>query len=131
MNHANIGPHEELTRRILKCAFAVQNSLGCGFLEKVYENAMMVGLRKEGLKAIQQVPLRVHYEGFLVGDYVADIVVENTVIVEIKATEDNPKIHIAQVLNYLKATKLPVGLLLNFGRPRLYYRRLTLHEHRR
>jgi len=117
-----------LTGRILKCAFAVQNSLGCGFLEKVYENAMMVALQKEVLKAIQQVPLRVHYEDVLVGDYVADVVVENTVILEIKATEDTPPVHIAQVLNYLKATNLPVGLLLNFGRPKLFYRRLSLRD---
>lgn len=116
--------HEELTQRILKCAFAVQNTLGCGFLEKVDENAMMVALRKEGLKAVQQVPFRVHYEGELVGDYVADIVVEAAVLVEAKATELNPPIFQAKVLNYLKASGLRVGLLLNFGRARLYYRRM-------
>ena len=121
-----IGPHEEITERVIKCAFDVQNKLGCGFLEKVYENAMMVALEHEGLKAARQVPLRVHYQGVLVGDYVADIIVERTVLLEIKATEENPPIYVAQVLNYLKATNLPVALLLNFGRPRVYYRRLTL-----
>jgi GxxExxY protein len=101
---------------------------GTGFLERVYQNALMVALEREGLGAAQQVPLRVHFEGVLVGEYVADIVVENAVLVEIKATEENPPIYVAQVLNYLKATGLPVGLLINFGRPRLYYRRLTLRD---
>ena len=123
-----IGAHEGLTRRILRCAFRVQNTLGCGFLEKVYENAMMVALKEDGLSASQQVPLRVHFEDVLVGEYVADIIVERTVLLEIKATEENPPIYVAQVLNYLKATNLPVGLLLNFGTPRLHYRRLTLRR---
>jgi len=120
--------HEDLTEAILKCAFRVQNALGCGFLEKVYQNAMMVALDHEGLEAAARVPLRVHFEGVLVGEYFADVVVANAVLVEIKATEDHPSVYVAQVLNYLKATKLPVGLLLNFGRPRLYYRRLEFRE---
>ena len=123
-----LGAHEELTGRILRCAFRVQNTLGCGFLEKVYENAMMVALDKEGLDAAQQVPLRVHYEDVLVGEYVADIIVERTVLLEIKATEENPPVYVAQVLNYLKATNLPVGLLINFGLPKLRYRRLALRK---
>ena len=113
---------------MLKCAFDVQNTLGCGFLEKVYENSMMVALKNAGLEAAQQVPLRVHYQGVLVGDYIADVIVERTVLLEIKATEENPPVFVAQVINYLKATNLPVGLLINFGRPRLYYRRLTLRH---
>lgn len=121
-----IGPHEDITERVIKCAFDVQNTLGCGFLEKVYENAMMVGLKHNGLKATQQTPLRVHYQDILVGDYVADIIVEGAVLLEIKATEANPPIYVAQVLNYLKATNLPVGLLLNFALPTLYIRRLAL-----
>ncbi|HUS90745.1 MAG TPA: GxxExxY protein [Phycisphaerae bacterium] len=123
-----IGAHSELTGRILKCAFRVQNTLGCGFLEKVYENAMGVALEREGLQAAQQVPLRVHFEGVLVGEYVADLIVERTVVLEIKATEDNPPIYSAQVLNYLKATGLPVGMLLNFGCPKLHYRRFALRH---
>ena len=122
------GPHEDITGRVLKCAFDVQKTLGCGFLEKVYENAMMAAFGEEGLEAAQQVPLRAHYRGVLVGDYVADIIVARVVLVEIKATQENPPIYVAQVLNYLKATGLPVGLLLNFGRPRLYYRRLALRQ---
>ena len=123
-----IGIHEELTGRILECAFEVQNTLGCGFLEKVYENALALALRQIGLDVTQQAPLRVHFQGQVVGQYVADIVVEGAVLVEIKATEDNPPIYMAQVLNYLKATALPVGLLINFGRPKLYYRRLELRN---
>ena len=123
-----IGAYEELTGRILKCAFHVQNALGCGFLEKVYESALMVALAKSNIQTAQQVPLRVYYEGVLVGDYTADMIVERTVLLELKATEENPPIYTAQILNYLKATKLPVGLLLNFGRPRLYYRRFVLRE---
>jgi len=123
-----IGPHEELTGQILRCAFRVQNTLGCGFLEKVYENAMMVALEREHLEAAQQVPLRVHYEDVLIGEYVADIIVARTVLLEIKATEENPPIYTAQVLNYLKATNLPVGLLINFGLPKLKYRRLALRQ---
>jgi GxxExxY protein len=123
-----IGPHEDITERVLRCAFAVHNTLGCGFLEKVYENAMAVALRREGLDVSQPAPLRVHYEGVLVGEYVADIIVGGAVLVEIKATEQNPPIYVAQVLNYLRATNLPVGLLLNFGLPKLHYRRLTLRH---
>jgi len=119
------GEHEELTQRILKCAYRVSNTLGCGFLEKVYERAMMVALEREGLPAVSQMPLKVHFDGVLVGDYVADIIVGHAVLLEIKATEDNPAIFTAQVLNYLRATNLPIGLLLNFGRPKLYVRRLS------
>ena len=124
----SIGAHEELTRQILGCAFRGQNTLGCGFLEKVYENALIVALKQEQLEAIQQIPLKVHFEGILVGEYVADIIVGGAVLVEIKATEENPPIYVAQVLNYLRATNLPVGLLLNFGKPRLHYRRLQLRR---
>jgi len=121
-------PHEDLTARILRCAFKVQNTLGCGFLEKAYENAMMVELQREGLSAVQQVPLRVHYEGVLVGQYIADIIVEGAVLIEIKATEEDPPLYKAQVLNHLKATGLTVGLLLNFGRTRLVYHRLVFRR---
>ncbi len=122
----SIGVHEDITERILKCAFRVQNTLGCGFLEKVYENALTVALSKDGLQARAQVPLRVHFDEVLVGEYCADVIVADSVIVEVKATELNAPVHVAQILNYLKATGLPVGMLLNFGQPKLYYRRLSL-----
>ena len=117
--------HEELTGKILQIAFDVANGLGCGFLEKVYENALAVGLRQAGLKVSQQIPVRVLYRGQTVGEYVADMVVGGAVLVEVKATEQQHPIYIAQTLNYLKATGLPVGLLLNFGRPKLAYKRLV------
>ena len=120
--------HRDITEQILACAFDVQNTLGCGFLEKVYENAMTVALEQAGLKVRQQVPLRVHYRDILVGDHVADLVVADAVIVEIKATEKHSQVHVAQVLNYLKATRLAVGMLLNLGQTRLFYRNLTLRE---
>lgn len=127
-NNSFSGSHAEITGKILKRAFEVQNSLGCGFLEKVYENAMMVAMKRMGLEAISQVPLRVHFKDVLVGEYIADIVVAGAVPVEIKAAQENPRIHVAQVLNYLKATGLRVGMLLNFGLPKVYYRRLELRN---
>ncbi len=116
--------YEEMTGTILRVAFDISNELGCGFLEKVYENAMAIGLRADGMKVEQQVPLHVKYLGQTVGDYVADMIVGDTVIVEIKATEQHNPIYLAQTLNYLKATNLDVGLLLNFGSPKLAYKRL-------
>jgi GxxExxY protein len=120
--------YEEVTGAILRVAFDVSNELGCGFLEKVYENAMAVGLRTGGLKVAQQVPIRVKYLGQIIGDYIADMIVENSVLVEIKATEQDNPIYVAQTLNYLKATGLDVGLLINFGRPKLSYKRLLSKE---
>ncbi|MFP4106548.1 MAG: GxxExxY protein, partial [Phycisphaerae bacterium] len=120
--------HSNITGKVIQQAFRVQNTLGCGFLEKVYENSLAFALKQAGLDVRQQVPLRVHFDGIMVGEYVADMVVERAVLLELKATADNPPIYITQVLNYLKATGLPVGLLLNFGKPKLYYRRFTLEE---
>lgn len=120
--------HDDITEKTLQSAFAVSNKLGCGFLEKVYEKALVIELGKQGLKVSQQVPVRVLYDGETVGDYIADLVVENTVLVEVKATIDNHPVYVAQTLNYLKATGLPVALLLNFGQPKLMYRRLVLTQ---
>lgn len=117
---------QELTEKILGAAFKVQNTLGCGFLEKVYENAMVVELSREGLSLQQQKLLQVKYEGVIVGDYLADLVVEDRVIVECKAVGQLDPVHEAQLLNYLKATRVQVGLLLNFGRPKLQYRRFVV-----
>jgi len=119
-------PHRELTRTIIGAAFEVSNTLGCGFLEKVYENALAAELRSRGLRVVQQMPVRVIYKETTVGDYVADMIVEATVLIETKATPEHNAIYGAQVLNYLKATQLPVGLLVNFGRPRLDVRRYIL-----
>jgi len=115
----------QITERILGCAYAVQNELGSGFLEKVYENALAHECRKTGLLVEQQVPIPVHYGGILVGDFFADLVVEGSVIVELKAVKALDKAHAAQCLNYLKATGKQVCLLLNFGTSRVEVRRLV------
>jgi GxxExxY protein len=109
----------QLTEKVIGCAFTVSNRLGCGFLEKVYENALAHELRKAGLAVQQQHPILVRYDGIVVGDYVADLIVEGSVIVELKACKDLDDVHSAQCLNYVFATGLPVCLLLNFGKPRL------------
>ena len=116
----------DLTDRILAAAFKVQNSLGIGFLEKVYENAMVVELSRSGTSVEQQKAFKVKYEGAIVGDYQADLVVSGRVIVECKAGTQLETAHEAQLLNYLKATGMRVGLLLNFGRPKVQFRRLIV-----
>ena len=113
-----------LTELIIGCAFTVANELGAGFLEKVYENALTHELKKRHLHAEQQHQVPVYYDGVIVGEYFADILVEKTVIVELKATKEHNDVFTAQCLNYLKATGLPVCLLLNFGKPRLEIKRL-------
>jgi len=115
-----------LTDRIIGAAFAVSNTLGSGFLEKVYENALAHELRKCGLRANQQKPVEVYYDDIKVGSYAADMVVEDEVIVELKAVTAFDSIHYAQLLNYLKATGLRTGLLLNFGTPKLGIKRVVL-----
>jgi GxxExxY protein len=107
--------HTELTEKIINIFYRVYNKLGYGFLEKVYENAMMIELKKEGILAIAQAPIRVLYDNEIIGEYYADILVEDKVIVEIKAARQLAEEHEAQLLNYLKATDIEVGLLLNFG----------------
>jgi GxxExxY protein len=116
MTHSyNNYKHIDLTEKIIGCAYKVYNELGAGFIEKVYENALMIELKNEGLAAQQQYPVKVYYQEILIGDYVADIVVEDKVIVELKAVSQLTKAHEVQLVNYLKATKLEVGLLINFG----------------
>jgi GxxExxY protein len=117
--------HDRLTAEIIGCAFAVSNALGCGFLEKVYENALVHELAKKGLCPDQQVAVPVYYDDVCVGEYCADIVVNDEVIVELKAASGIDDVHVAQCLNYLAATRLRVCLLFNFGRPKLEVRRLV------
>jgi GxxExxY protein len=107
--------HAEITDKIIAAFYKVYNTLGYGFLEKVYENAMVIELRKQGLEVIAQAPITVYYEEHLVGEYFADLLVTNAVIIELKAAKDLADEHEAQLLNYLKATPHEVGLLLNFG----------------
>jgi len=107
--------YKELTEKIIKIFYRVYNKLGYGFLEKVYENAMAIEFRKEAIPIVPQSAINVLYEGEVVGQYFADILVDNKVIVEIKAVRNLVLEHDAQLLNYLKATNIEVGLLLNFG----------------
>ena len=109
------GKHADLTEKIIGVFYKVYNTLGYGFSEKVYENALAIELRKLGLKVEQQARIVVYYEGEVVGEYQADLVVNGAVIVELKAARQLADEHEAQLLNYLKATPIEVGLLLNFG----------------
>jgi GxxExxY protein len=106
---------EALTRSVIGCAFKVHNTLGSGFLEKVYQSALCIELRKLGLQVVEHEPIKVVYEGQIVGEYYADLLVEGRVIVEIKAVEDLVRAHEVQLVNYLSATGIDVGLLINFG----------------
>ena len=115
---------DRLTRLIIGCAFAVANRLGAGFLEKVYENALALKLRQAGLVVEQQHAVDVWFEGHVVGSYVADIVVGGALVLELKAVDALNSRHVAQCLNFLKASRLPTCLLLNFGGRRLEIRRL-------
>jgi GxxExxY protein len=117
---------KELSYKIIQLALEVHNELGCGFLEKVYENAMMLLLERERIPAKQQAPTDVYFQGKVIGQYFADILVDNKLILELKTVDVIANIHVAQVLNYLRATGLKLGLILNFGKPRFEYKRLLL-----
>lgn len=116
--------HGDITGKVLEACFEVSNELGCGFLESVYQNALMVALAQKGLVTQREVPLDVQFRGQTVGQFFADIVVEGIVIVELKATKALAPEHIAQVINYLNGTGVEVGLLVNFGQPKIEYHRL-------
>ena len=116
--------HEEITDKILKAFYKVNNTLGFGFLEKVYENAMAIELRKLGMHVEKQRNIKVYYEQEEVGDYYADLLVDHLVIVELKAAESLCEEHEAQLINYLKATPIEVGLLLNFGKKAEFRRKV-------
>ena len=116
--------HREITETILGCCFEVSNELGSGFLESVYEKALLYLLHEKGLKATSQVPITVSFRDQIVGDFFADLLVEDKIIVELKAVNKLAPEHLAQVINYLKATGLDTGLLINFGNQKLDYRRL-------
>ena len=115
--------YEELSRKILQACFEVSNELGIGFLESVYENALLIALRQKGLIAEEQIDLKVRFRGVIVGDFSVDILVENKILLELKAVFALAKEHQAQLINYLKATGMEVGMLINFGNPKLEYRR--------
>ena len=117
---------EKLTERTIGSAFEVLNELGHGFPEAIYQKALAHELTQSGISVEQQVPFKVRYKGVLVGNYYADIVVDKRVIIELKAVEKLVPAHVGQVLNYLRAGNLDVGLLLNFAKPKLEYRRVLM-----
>lgn len=118
--------YKDLSYKIVGLAMKVHNELGRGFLEKIYENSLMVLFEESGISAQTQMPIQVQFHGRVVGDYFADIVVENSIILELKAQDRIAELHKAQTLNYLKATQFKLALLINFGRDRLEYKRLVL-----
>lgn len=107
--------HKKITDDILKIYYDIYNQLGYGFLEKVYQNAMYFELKNKGYKVEVQTPIKVYLKGQLIGEYYSDLLIENKVIIELKACELLMNVHVAQLMNYLKATEMEVGLLLNFG----------------
>lgn len=120
-----IYPEQDLTQKILDAAFAIHNVLGCGFLEKVYANALLLELRTMGLSCESEVNFRVNYRNAIVGDYCADLIVERRALIELKVCKGLEPVHEAQIHNYLKASGIRVCLLMNFGKPRLEYRRFV------
>ena len=112
-----------ITRKVIGGSMRVHNYHGCGFLEKVYENSLLVDLLREGLKVEQQKPFAVRYGDVVVGNYECDLLVEGLIIVEVKAVEAISDVHKAQCINYLRVTGLPICLLINFARPKLQIKR--------
>ncbi len=123
--------YEEITSKIIGAFYKVYNTLGYGFLEKVYENSFKIELLKLGFKVEQQKNIRVLYEGFEVGDYFADLIVDDIIILELKAAENLCEEHEAQLLNYLKATDKEVGLLFNFGKEAKFVRKVFSNENKK
>ncbi len=108
--------YQDLSEKIIAAAYAVHNELGCGFIEKVYKNALAIQLEETGVKCSCEVPLQVTYRGKVVGEYCADVIVEDKIVIEVKAVSRLDPVHEVQLVNYLKATGLNTGLLINFGR---------------
>ena len=117
--------YEAITNKILEACFEVSNELGIGYLESVYEKALLIALRQKGLRAESQVPLQVMFRGEIVGEFFVDILVEEKVLIELKVASGLSKENFAQIINYLKATEIEIGLLINFGTPKIEYRRFT------
>jgi GxxExxY protein len=115
----------EITEKVIGCIYAVANELGCGFLENVYQNALLVELTRAGVRARAQEPIKIFYRDVLVGEYFADLLVEDAVIIELKAVKNLDDVHTAQCLNYLKASGIKVCLLVNFAKPRVEIKRLV------
>ena len=118
--------YKDLSYEIIGVAMEVHRELGSGFLEKVYENALMVLLNERGIKAEQQKEIKVYFRGAIIGNYIADILIEDSIIVELKTVERIVDIHRAQVMNYLKATRLKLSMIINFKNKSLEYERIVL-----
>ena len=116
----------QITEAVIGAAYKIGNTLGSGFLEKVYENALAIEIRKSGLQVVQQHPVNVKYEGAIVGEFIADLLVQDEILIELKAVKALDEIHLAHCLNYLKATGLHVCLLINFGNPKVEIKRVML-----
>ena len=114
----------DITEKIIGCAYNVGNVLGSGFLEKVYENALLHEIRKTGLNVVQQHSIKVRYDNVIVGDFFADLFVEDKVLIELKVSKSLSNIHMAQCINYLKATNIKICLLINFGKPKVAIKRI-------
>ena len=123
--------HKEITEKIIKSFYKVYNSLKYGFLEKVYENAMAIELRKMGFDVKCQHPITVYYENEIVGEYYADIIVNDLVIIELKAANSILEEHECQLINYLKATKIELGLIMNFGKEAEYKRKVFMNKNKK
>ena len=119
---------EDITKQIIKAYYKVYNTLGYGFLEKVYQKALLIELRGMGFKCVEEAPIRVYYSDVQVGDYRADIIVDDSVIIENKAAESLAEEHEYQLINYLKATEIEVGLLLNFGKKPEFKRKIFTND---
>ena len=115
----------ELSREVIGCSMRVHREMGCGFLENVYENALSIELRRERIEFERQVPLPVFYKNVLVGRYIADIIVDDELLLELKALKSITDICKSQLLNYLKASGIPAGLILNFGAKSLEFKRMA------
>lgn len=123
LNYLNL-----ISEKIIGSAFTVSNTLGTGFLEKVYQNALVIELLNEGLEVEKEKAITIIYKGTIVGEYFADILVNSEIIIETKAVQSLNEIHQAQLLNYLKATKLSLGLLINFGTPKIQIKRMLSNK---
>jgi GxxExxY protein len=122
----NTDEHRFLTQEIIECAFKVSNALGIGFLEKVYENSLIIELKRKGLSVASQPSLKVYYQGFTVGEYTPDLIVDRKVLVELKVAKCIDENHEAQLLNYLRISQIRIGMILNFGTPKLGIKRMIL-----
>ena len=123
--------HQDKTEKIIQAFYKVYNTLGYGFLEKVYQNALLIELRRMGFECKSQSPIIVYYEVFPVGDYFADIIVDDCIIIENKAAESLVEQNEFQLINYLKATDIEVGLLLNFGKKPEFKRKIFTNDRKR